>query len=68
MISQMTNIPIAAELIAELEPIAKRFGMSVPAYIAFRMRVETHQLDREFVRAAKFVFSKYPKTLGKLAQ
>ncbi|MFN0132361.1 MAG: hypothetical protein ACKVW3_07520 [Phycisphaerales bacterium] len=68
MVSQVTHIPFQNEVIAELEPRAKKFGMDVPTYLAFLARVEIRGHDKEFSRAVRFAFSKYPQTLRKLAQ
>ena len=55
-------------LLRDLEPLAKKMGLSVPAYLAFIARVGVRQHDAEFVSAAKYVFSKFPNALRKLAQ
>ncbi|MBX3378117.1 MAG: hypothetical protein KF678_14070 [Phycisphaeraceae bacterium] len=68
MVAQTTNIPFPNDVLAQLEPRAKQFGMDVPTYLLFLARVETRGHDREFVRAAKFAFSKFPETLRKLSQ
>jgi len=68
MVSPVTNIPFPSDVIAELEPRAKKFGMDVPTYLAFLARVEIRGHDKEFARAVRFAFSKFPQTLRKLAQ
>lgn len=68
MVMQTTNVPFPNDVLAQIEPRAKRFGMDVPTYLAFLARVEIHGHDKEFARAVKFVFSKFPETLRKLAQ
>lgn len=68
MDSGVTNVPIPTDLAQELEQQAKRFGMSLATYIAFIARANLRQHDADFVRAARFVFSRYPATLRKLAE
>ena len=68
MVANSTDIPFSNELLAELEPIAKKHGMTVPAYIAFLARAKVRGHDPEFVRAAKATFLKYPGALRKLSQ
>ncbi len=63
-----TNIPFPNDALAQLEPLAKRFGMDVPTYLLFLARIEIRGHDKEFARAAKFAFSKFPETLRKLSQ
>ena len=64
----ITNVPIPADLAKEMEAQAAKFGMDLATYVAFIARVHLRLLDRDFVSAVKFVFSKYPNTLEKLAQ
>jgi hypothetical protein len=68
MTAKTMNIPFPAEVFAQLEPRAKKFGMDVPTYLAFLARVEIHGHDKEFVRSVRYAFSRYPQTLRKLAQ
>lgn len=65
---ETTSIEMQTSLVKELEPLAKRMGLSVPAYLAFLARVGVRQHDPEFVNAARYVFSKFPNALRKLAQ
>jgi hypothetical protein len=61
-------VALPTHLVEELEAQAAKFGLSVPAYIAFLARVETRKHDARFVEAARFVFSRYRETLKALAQ
>lgn len=63
--NQITLPPGVAQ---DLEARAKKAGLSLPAYLAFLSRVQARGHDNEFVNAAKFLFSKYPNALRKLAQ
>jgi hypothetical protein len=63
-----TNVALPADLAQELADNAKRFGLPLPAYLAFLSRTATRQHDAEFVNALKFAFSKYPNALQRLAQ
>ena len=64
----VTNIPMPSDLATELEKEAAKYGMDLPTFIALTSRVTLRQLDREFMSAVKFVFTKYPNALRKLAQ
>jgi hypothetical protein len=63
-----TNVALPTELVQELASNAKRFGLTLPAYLAFLSRTAVRQHDAEFVSALKFAFSKYPNALQRLAQ
>jgi hypothetical protein len=64
----ITNIPMPSDLASELESQASKFGMDLPTFMAFIARVHLRKLDREFTSAVKFLFTKYPNALRKLAQ
>ncbi len=68
MAQDTTQISIPANLYHELEVLARKHGMDVPAYIAFITRIQLHDHDRAFVNATRFVFAKYSETLRKLAE
>lgn len=68
MVAEMQNIPFPKDLLAKLEPQAKRIGLTVPEYLALLARVETSGLDARAQDAARFVLTKHAASLRKLAQ
>lgn len=64
----ITNVPLPTDLVLELDNQAKRAGLPLSAYLAMLSRVAARQHDQEFVSATRYVFSKYPNALRKLAQ
>jgi len=63
-----TNVPLPTDLVRELEEKAKRMGLNLPAYVGLIARAVGRRHDEEFLSAARFVFSKYPNALRKLAK
>jgi hypothetical protein len=63
----ITNVALPTDLAQELERNAKRFGLSLPAYLAFLFRGAARQHDAESVSALRYVLSKYPNALQRLA-
>ncbi len=69
----MTTVPtqqvtLPSDLVAELTAAAKAMGLDLAAYLVFLRRSHERRHDAKFRDAAKYVFSKYPNTLRKLAQ
>ena len=63
----ITNVPLPTDIARELEAQAKRTGLSLPAYLALLARAAGRRHDDEFLNAARYIFTKYPNTLRKLA-
>lgn len=68
MYQAITNIPMPQDLAQQMQERAAKFGMDLPTFLAFIARVHVDRLDREFENAVKFLFTKYPAALRKLAQ
>lgn len=66
--TQETQISLPTDLVQQLEKQAKDMGLSLSSYLRFVATVKVRQHDAEFMDAAKYVFSKYPNALRKLAQ
>lgn len=68
IVNNPTPVTFPGDLAAALEREAKAMGLDVPTYVAFLRDCNLKGLDARFRDAAKYVFSKYPETLRKLAQ
>lgn len=61
-------IAMPVELLKELEPRAKKAGMTVAEFVTLLARLGTRQHDEQFAAAARRAFTKYPHALRTLAQ
>jgi uncharacterized protein (DUF302 family) len=61
-------VTLPPEVVEELEPHAKRMGMSVAGYVSYMNQLLQGRLDRKAQDAARFMFTKHAESLRKLAQ
>jgi hypothetical protein len=62
-----TNVPLPTDLVEELNIQAKRAGLGLAPYVRLLVSVSGRRHDPDFVSAARYLFTKYPDTLRKLA-
>ena len=62
------SISLPREQAEQLARQAASMGLSVPAYLHLLERAKSHRNDPRFLRAIRFVFTKYPETLKRLSQ
>ena len=63
-----TNVPLPNELVRELEAQAKRHGLTLTSYLSLLSRAAARNHDNDFMSAARYLFSKYPDAMRKLAK